>query len=71
MIRLFIFSLWLWGMVSLIFFLIALSDLAFTRKFLDFAKRAALCLIWPLAVFSVHGRETLFRIFSKTQERKQ
>lgn len=67
MIRLFVFVMVAWGMGALFFFLIALSDLAFSRRFKAFPKRLLVCIVWPLALFSARGRAALFHVFKQTQ----
>lgn len=71
MIRLFVFFLFVWGLGALFFFLVALSDLAFTRSFRVLPLRLLLCAGWPLALFSSKGRASLFAVFKQTQVRSK
>ena len=73
MIRLFLLFLFAWGMGALFFFLVALSDLAFSKQgtFRIFLKRVALCAVWPLTILSAAGRAQLFHVFVKTQEQEK
>jgi hypothetical protein len=68
MIRFFVFALMAWSLGALGFLLVALSDLAFSRRFAKFPRRLALCVIWPLALFSARGRAVLWLVTRETQE---
>lgn len=68
MVRLFIVMLWWWSIGGLLFALIALSDLLFTRNFKALPRRLVFCLIWPIALFSSKGRAALISVARQTQE---
>jgi len=52
----------LWGAITIVLLLIAVSDLLFGKSGAKlFGMRVALALIWPLAVLSSAGRSILFR----------
>jgi len=56
----------LWGAITIVLILIALSDLIFGKSGLRlFGIRLALSVIWPLAILSAAGRNILFRAVGK------
>jgi hypothetical protein len=56
----------LWGAITVVLILVALSDLVFgTSGIRLFGIRIALALIWPLAILSAAGRSILFRAVGK------
>jgi hypothetical protein len=56
----------LWGAITIVLILIALSDLIFGKSGLRlFGIRLALAVIWPLAILSAAGRNILFRAVGK------
>jgi hypothetical protein len=71
MYRFFVFFLMIWSLGALLFIVIALSDLLFTRAWPAFFRRLQLAIIWPLALFSQKGRDSLFHVFQKSQEQSK
>jgi hypothetical protein len=56
----------LWGAITIVLILIALSDLLFGKSGVKlFGLRVALALVWPLALLSAAGRSILFRAVGK------
>jgi hypothetical protein len=56
----------LWGAITIVLILVALSDLVFGKSGIRlFGLRIALSVIWPLAILSAAGRSILFRAVGK------
>ena len=56
----------LWGAITIVLILIAVSDLLFGKSGLKlFGMRVGLALIWPIAILSAAGRSILFRAVGK------